>query len=162
MTRLVIAKEAGGLLDMLRYARQTTITTLEGLTPAQLDQRFDAESNSIGSLLMHLAGVETWYQADTFERRAFNDDENAKWLAWIEFGPASREPRKEPLETYLAILAEIRKRTERELMARDEDWLMRVEPFEDVEANNYWKWFHVCEDEINHRGQIRWLRKRLQ
>ena len=28
-------------------------------------------------------------------------------------------------------------------------------------ANNYFKWFHVFEDEINHRGQIRWLCKRL-
>jgi hypothetical protein len=23
-------------------------------------------------------------------------------------------------------------------------------------------WFHEFEDEINHRGQIRWLRKRIQ
>jgi hypothetical protein len=23
------------------------------------------------------------------------------------------------------------------------------------------RWFHVAEDEINHRGQIRWLRPRL-
>jgi hypothetical protein len=28
-------------------------------------------------------------------------------------------------------------------------------------ANNHFKWFHVFEDEINHRGQIRWLRARL-
>jgi uncharacterized damage-inducible protein DinB len=28
-------------------------------------------------------------------------------------------------------------------------------------ASNYFKWFHVFEDELNHRGQIRWLRRRL-
>jgi hypothetical protein len=27
--------------------------------------------------------------------------------------------------------------------------------------NAHWAWFHVAEDEINHRGQIRWLRARL-
>jgi hypothetical protein len=27
--------------------------------------------------------------------------------------------------------------------------------------NAHWGWFHVAEDEINHRGQIRWLRARL-
>ena len=27
--------------------------------------------------------------------------------------------------------------------------------------NAHWAWFHVAEEEINHRGQIRWLRVRL-
>jgi len=27
--------------------------------------------------------------------------------------------------------------------------------------NAHFAWFHVAEDEINHRGQIRWLRARL-
>lgn len=27
--------------------------------------------------------------------------------------------------------------------------------------NAHWAWFHVAEDEISHRGQIRWLRARL-
>ena len=26
------------------------------------------------------------------------------------------------------------------------------------QVNNYFKWFHVLGHEINHRGQIRWLR----
>src|SRR4051794_1764346 len=163
MPDLVIGREAGGLVDMLRYARQTTVKAVEGLTAAQLDHRFDAESNSIGSLLLHVAAVETWYQANTFDgRRDFNEEEAAKWTSWIELGPLSQQPQNQPLAFYLDTLAVIRERTERELLARDDDWLWRIERFEDVDANNYWKWFHVCEDEINHRGQIRWLRKRLQ
>jgi len=158
MADLIIGKEAGGLIDMLRYARGTTIKAVEGLTASQLDQRFDAESNSIGALLMHIAAVETWYQVNTF---GFADDA-AKWEVWLDLGPASHEPRNQPLDDYLATLASIRERTERELLARDDDWLLRVEPFGEREANNYWKWFHVCEDEINHRGQIRWLKKRLR
>jgi uncharacterized damage-inducible protein DinB len=162
MLSLVIGKEAGGLLDMLRYARQTTIKTVDGLTASQLDHQFDSDSNSIGALLLHIAAVESWYQINTFEGRTdFDEDEKAKWSAWIELGEASREPRNQPLDFYLDTLAAIRARTERELRTRDDDWLWRVEPFEDVDANNYWKWFHVCEDEINHRGQIRWLKKRL-
>jgi hypothetical protein len=27
--------------------------------------------------------------------------------------------------------------------------------------NAHFAWFHAAEDEISHRGQIRWLRKRL-
>jgi hypothetical protein len=29
-------------------------------------------------------------------------------------------------------------------------------------TNNYCKWFHVCEHESNHNGQIKWIRGRLK
>ena len=52
-------------------------------------------------------------------------------------------------ETLLAAVAE-----------RDDAWLeasLAAAP----EKNAHWAWFHVCEDEISHRGQIRWLRARV-
>jgi uncharacterized damage-inducible protein DinB len=147
-----------GLIDMLRYARGTTVKAVEGLTVAELDHRFDEQSNSIGALLWHIAAVEAWYQTNTFDGRDWNADEEAKWLDGVELRPGIES---HPLEHYLDALATVRARTERELALRDEEWLLRVEPFDETEANNYWKWFHVCEDEISHRGQIRWLRKRL-
>jgi len=147
-----------GLIDMLRYARKTTVDAVLGLTPRQLSHRHDAASNSIGALLWHIAAVEWWYQINTFDRRDWSEDEQAKWEAGLDLIPDTQE---HPLEHYLDALATVRTRTERELALRDEGWLLAVEPFDDVDSNNYWKWFHVCEDEINHRGQIRWLRKRL-
>jgi len=46
------------------------------------------------------------------------------------------------------------------LAARDDEWLER--PLVAAPAMNaHFAWFHTAEDEINHRGQIRWLRKRL-
>jgi hypothetical protein len=47
---------------------------------------------------------------------------------------------------------------------RDDDWLEAPAPFDLLggrPANNHFKWFHVAENELNHRGQIRWLRRRL-
>ena len=41
----------------------------------------------------------------------------------------------QPLEFYLDTLAAIRMRTERKLRARDDDWLRRVERFEEVAAS---------------------------
>lgn len=36
-----------------------------------------------------------------------------------------------------------------------------VQPFGNgMLANNHWKWFHVLEDELSYRGQIRLIRKR--
>lgn len=49
------------------------------------------------------------------------------------------------------------------LRAIDDAWL--VEQFElpwrKQPATNLWAWYHVGEDELNHRGQIRWLASRL-
>jgi uncharacterized damage-inducible protein DinB len=150
------------LLDMLRLVREQTVKTVEGLTVAQLDHRHDAESNSIGMLLWHIAGVEAWYQVLSFDEREWGPDDAAEWDVALDMGEAARERTGYPAEHYVEILRRVRERTERELRARDEAWLLRVTPLdEDVESNNYWNWFHVCEDEIGHNGQIRWLKKRL-
>ena len=116
----------------------------------------------VDGLLHHIAAVEAWYQANTFDRREWTPIEVARWQVAADLGPGARtQIREHPLDYYVAQLAEVRRRTERELRARDDDWLAESGPFLDYTVNTYWKWFHVCEDEINHRGQIRWLRKRL-
>jgi uncharacterized damage-inducible protein DinB len=150
------------LVDMLAYARHTTLHAVRNLTIAQLDHRHDARSNSIGALLMHMAAVEAWYQAETFEERDWTADEQARWQTAVELGPGAVEKISgNSLLHYVNTLEEVRARTLRELRARDDRWLLQRSRLGSTEANNHWKWFHVCEDELNHRGQIRWLVKRL-
>jgi len=54
-----------------------------------------------------------------------------------------------------AIVEELKKKDDAWLLAIDPEW-SKKEPL-----NTYWKWFHVCEHESNHRGQIAWLKGRL-
>ena len=151
-----------GLIGMLRYARATTLDAVQGLAAADLDYRHDANSNSIGMLLAHIAAVEAWYQAATFDDRDWLPAESTRWQIAVDLGPdAATAIRGRSLDSYLADLAAVRQRTEGELEARGEEWLLTIRTGGRTPMNNYWKWFHVCEDEINHRGQIRWLRKRL-
>jgi hypothetical protein len=151
----------GRLLGMLSYARSTTLAAVEGLTTAQLDHLHDPASNSIGSLLAHVAAVERSYQILTFEERLLSPEENAESAAALMLGADGRRTlRGRPLEHYVQELAAVRRRTLEELARRDEAWLDRsvqVAP----RINAHWAWFHVAEDEINHRGQIRWLRARM-
>jgi len=65
-----------------------------------------------------------------------------------------------PLEHYLEELTAVRRGTLETLAARDDAWLERTVS-QAPRINAHWRWFHVAEDEINHRGQIRWLRARL-
>jgi hypothetical protein len=155
--------EIGRLVAMMTYVRRTTLEAVAGLTVAELDQALDAESNTIGALLAHVAALEVAYQLATFDRRGFTDTELRRWGAALALGKRARRAiRDRPLEDYVAQLDEVRGRTLGELARRDDAWLDETTPFwDDRPANNYFKWFHVFEDELSHRGQIRWLRKRL-
>jgi uncharacterized damage-inducible protein DinB len=154
--------QIGRLVSMMNYARHTTLSDVEGLGTAELDYLHDAQSNSIGALLLHIAAVEAWYQVDTFLGREPNAEEMREWGAALDLGePARREIRGHRLSYYQGRLERVRAKTLDELAQRGDDWLEEQSPFwEGRPANNYFKWFHVFEDELNHRGQIRWLSKR--
>jgi uncharacterized damage-inducible protein DinB len=151
----------GRLVGMLTYARSTTLAAVAGLTLAELDHLHDATSNSIGALLAHMTAVERSYQILTFEDRLLVPHEAEPWAAALNLGQQGRASlRGHPLEHYLDEMSVVRKATLDALAARDDAWLERsvtVAP----RINAHWAWFHVAEDEVNHRGQIRWLRARL-
>jgi len=155
------APTIGRLVSMLAYARETLISAVEGLSREQLDHVHDDASNSIGALLAHAAAVERVYQLLTFESRQPTAAEAAAWSSALELGEAARRTlRGRALQEYLDDLEFVRGATLAELALRDDAWLeqqLALEP----EMNAHWAWFHVAEDEINHRGQIRWLRARL-
>jgi uncharacterized damage-inducible protein DinB len=146
---------------MLSYARLTLLEAVKGLSPEELDHLHDASSNTIGALLAHAAGVEHWYQVVTFEERKPSASEEAPWLAALDLGEEGRRQiRGRELHSYVDDLARTREITLAALAERDDAWLER--PLAAApEMNAHWAWFHVAEDEISHRGQIRWLRARL-
>jgi uncharacterized damage-inducible protein DinB len=156
------APQIGRLVSMMSYARYTTLDAVDGLEVEQLDFLKDRQSNSIGALLLHIAAVEVWYQAATFSARDLTAEEMEEWGAALDLGQrARREINGHDLDYYRDRLHRVRAGTVRELRRRPDAWLDEQTPFwEGQPANNYFKWFHVFEDEINHRGQIRWLRKR--
>ena len=86
------------------------------------------------------------------------------WNAGLELGEEGRKTIKgKEWKYYGDILSSVREKSLAEFKKKDDQWLLAVDPkFSDKEQfNTYWKWFHVCEHESNHRGQISWLKKRL-
>jgi uncharacterized damage-inducible protein DinB len=67
------------------------------------------------------------------------------------------------LSYYVDLLTNTREQTLRALANRNDEWLLAADPeFSNQNlVNNYWKWFHVCEHESHHRGQIVWLKARM-
>ena len=81
----------------------------------------------------------------------------------MNLGDAGRKTIKgHDRDYYLNILKETRAKTLAEFAKRDDAWLMAIDkdwPWEPT--NNYCKWFHVCEHEANHNGQIKFLKGRV-
>jgi uncharacterized damage-inducible protein DinB len=155
------APTVGRLVGMLTYTRQTLLAAVDGLSPAALDHLHDPASNSIGALLAHVAAVERWYQILTFEARRPTPADEAPLLAALDLGEAGRRAlRGRALASYVDELATARAATLAALAGRDDAWLEAALPAAPA-MNAHWAWFHVAEDELSHRGQIRWLRARL-
>ncbi|MGB1242440.1 MAG: DinB family protein [Chitinophagales bacterium] len=156
------------LVSMMNYARITTKEAAKGLTMEELDYCMDENSNSIGALLQHAAAVDFVYYILTFEERGEEEmtkEETEKWSAALELGDRGRKELKgKTLEEIFELMDKQRAKTLSALKEKDDEWLLKAthySPKSEDRWNNYWKWFHVLEDEINHRGQIRMLRKRL-
>ena len=153
--------QIGRLVSMMNYARYTTLSAVEGLEVDELDYLHDPQSNSIGALLSHIAAAEVGYQAATVHARDLNEEEKHEWGAAIDLGErARREIRGHELDYYLSRLEQVRAKTLAELGRREDQWLEEQTSFGSGQrVNNYFKWFHVFGHELNHRGQIRWLRR---
>ena len=118
------------LVSMMNYARFTTLSAVEGLGTYHLDYLHDAESNSIGALLLHIASVEAAYQAATFYSRGLNEEERREWNVALNLGARARsEIRGYDLDFYLEKLNQVRVKTLAELNKREDEWLEQETPF---------------------------------
>jgi hypothetical protein len=162
------APQVGTFVSILTWMRDANgvIRATEKLTTADLDHLIDSNANTIGALMLHLAATETYYQLNTFDGKKWDtwpDSVKKQWDAAMNLGDAGRKTIKgHDRDYYLNILRETRVKTLAEFAKRDDAWLMAVDkdwPW--GPTNNYCKWFHVCEHEAHHTGQIAFLRKRL-
>ncbi|RPI19857.1 MAG: DUF664 domain-containing protein [Ignavibacteriae bacterium] len=155
--------EISRLVSMMNYARQTTLWAIEGLTTQQLDFILDEKANTIGTLLMHITGTEFYFQKHSFEKRELTPEEDAEWHASTVMGKEGWDKYKGySLEYYLNEMKTMRDKTLDKLKTVNDEWLYEEFPFwNNQPVNNYFLWFHVFEDEINHRGQINLIKKRI-
>lgn len=149
------------LVSMMNYTRKTTLEAVEGLSVEELDYLVHDEANSISMLLGHMAAVERVYQIVTFERRDPTEEEEEALAAGLELGEKGKAAFKRlPLEYYLDELQKVRNDTYQKFLTLSDEWLFeQTNWWWNQPGNNYFKWFHVFEDEINHRGQIRMIKK---
>jgi hypothetical protein len=160
--------QIGTFVSQLTWMREQNgvLNYTKGLTQADLDYLFDSNANTIGALMLHLAATETYYGMNTFggmKWGSWSDEVKKKWDSAMDLGDAGRKDIKgHDRDYYVGILNEVREKTLAEFKKKDDAWFMTANKDPDWGlANNLAKWFHVCEHESHHCGQIAMLRKRL-
>lgn len=153
------APRIGILVDMMEELKDRITESVKDLDQEETDYLFDEKANSIGSLIMHMAATEAYYQVETLENRMFTKDEEEFWAIGLSLGDISREKlRGKPISYYLKLWDEVRQKTLEGLKKRDDAWLNSTI---DEGMNNYWAWFHILEHSANHMGQIELVKNRL-
>jgi len=157
----------GTLVSEMTWMRDAVVRSISGLNSEQLDYLLDRKANTIGALLLHLAATERLYQLNTFDQMPFGEIARSAafrdWNVAMELGePARQSIKGKNLDFYLVALHAAREKTLSEFRKRDDAWLMAVDKtWGWGPTNNLCKWFHVCEHESHHTGQIALLRGRV-
>ncbi|MEK7016963.1 DinB family protein [Bacillus sp. FSL R9-9410] len=155
-------KNIGELVSMLEHTRAVTLQEIESLSVEQLDLIMPSGGNSIGALLKHIAAIEKVHQLISFQNRDFTKEELEIWEDALYLGEAGRSIRVCEIQYYEQLLQKVREETLEYLRQRDDEWLMSERKWPNgVVYNQYYLWFHVLEDEISHRGQIKMLKDKL-
>lgn len=160
--------QVGSFVSMLTWMREGNgvLRATQGLSQADLDFLFDKNANAIGALMLHLAATETYYGLHTFDGMKWDswpDAVKQKWDVAMNLDePARKLIKGHDRDYYVSILHEVRENTLVQFQKRDDAWLLAVDkdwPW--GPTNNLCKWFHVCEHEAHHTGQIAMMRKRI-
>ena len=159
--------QIGTLVSEMTWMRMVLLMSVKGMTQEQLDFLLDGKANTIGALLLHLAATEKLYQLNTFDNVQPAELEKSaafkEWQVPMNLGePARKTVKGHNLDYYLNLLHQGREVTLAEFRKRDDNWLMTVDKtWGWGPTDNLCKWFHVCEHESNHNGQIKFLKSRL-
>jgi len=158
--------QIGTLVSMMAWLRPQVVRSAKNLTVEQLDFLLDDKANTIGALLYHLAATDAFYHEHTFKGvdwGKWDESVEKKFGVAMELGDKGRQTIKgHKVDFYLDLLEETRQSTLGEFKKRDDKWFMTVdEKWPWGPTNNFCKWFHVCEHESHHLGQIRMVTSRL-
>lgn len=151
--------EIGQMVYMLEDLKDRITQQVKDLDQSQTDFIYDADANSIGSLIMHLVSTELYYQIATLEGQEWTEDERTRFGMAGELNEEVKSLLKgKPITYYLDLWDEVREKTLNGLKTKDDAWFSS-----NLEEglNYHYIWYHVMEHSANHMGQIATIKNRL-
>ena len=157
-----LAPRVGLYFAQLEDVRAETKRYVAGLTPEKLSWTPHSTVESIGTQLLHIAGVERSWIGEDIEGRAMGQE----WALAFPLRVKMQQVQGEPLEFFLEKLDSVREETRAALSRLSDSDLHRPIQTLDAppEADRFtveWILYHLVEHEAHHRGQIALLRRLL-
>lgn len=143
-------------LSALQDTRQRTLNSLEGLNDQLINWLPSGSTNSIGTLLYHVAAVEmSWLHEEILEGKPFPPEIDAL----MKYDVREQEGRltsviTEPLDAHLERLMKCRLAFLVALQDMSVDEFRRPRRMENYEVTPEWVVHHLMQHEAEHRGQI--------
>ena len=165
--RVGYTPQIGTFVSELTWMRDGNgiLAATKGLTQADLDYLVDPNSNTIGALMLHVAATEVYYGLNTFDGMKWGswpDSVKKQWDPAMNLGKVGRDTIKgHDRDYYVNILADVRAKTLASFKKKDDAWFLGGVEDWFGPTNTFCKWFHVCEHESNHNGQLKFLKKRI-
>ena len=155
--------QLGYIISEMISVRNETFRLTEGLSVKSLDYNFDDQSNSIGTLLLHIAALELKFQLNYFFDRSFSKQETMKFGGAFPFNMDKRLVDSNPLEYYIDTLKEVRSTTLNEMKKLSDKWLEKKIFLSNQQflGDHHYLLRHIIHDELCHQGQIKLILKRL-
>jgi uncharacterized damage-inducible protein DinB len=151
-------KTSGIVADMLEKVRNTTIELISDLSMEQLDYMNENFVNSLAKLSMHICAVEKGY-INFFKNTEMSNAEAMYWQPFlsgelIKVGKLNKE-----FSFYEDLLKQSNYESLEILRNKDDAWLFQILDFGNTKTNRLFYLFHRMEDEMQHQGQMKLIRK---
>ncbi len=151
--------QIGLMVYMLEDLKSRITDEVKDLNQSETDFLYDEDANSIGSLIMHLVSTESYYQVQTLEGRSWTEEEQNRLGLAGELNERTKNILKgQPIQDYLDLWDEVRKKSLEGLKTKDDSWFASQI---DDGINIQYVWYHVMEHSANHMGQIATIKNRL-
>ncbi|NKI30393.1 DUF664 domain-containing protein [Croceivirga thetidis] len=151
--------QIGNMVFMMEDLKSRITEQVKDLDQSQTDFLYDANANSIGSLLMHLVSTEVYYQLGTLEGIDWTEEELRTLEMAGELNPRVKEMLiGKPIDYYLDLWTKVREKSLAGLKTKDDEWF--ASNLEEG-INYHYVWYHVMEHSANHMGQIATIMNRL-
>lgn len=146
----------------LEDVRRDTKKYVSRLTPAQLSWTPHSKVESIGTQLLHIAGVERSWIGEDIEGRAMGNE----WELAFPLRTNFPQVQGEPLEFFFEKLDAVREETRAVLSGlKDADLSREIQGLGSAADSDRftieWILYHLVEHEAHHRGQIALLKRLL-
>ncbi len=154
--------KVGLIYSLLEENRRLVKDKVRKLKPAHLQWRPDKKTNTIGTLLLHIAEAELWWMQEIIDHIPLSQKQKEEFSSDLYGRNRTRQIGRTSLDYLFGKMDKVRRRTRgilRKLSDRD---LEKVHQFKNDRITYGYILFHLLEHEASHAGQISNLINRMR